>query len=237
MSKLKFINYYLAIWNYFCFLFGVCLVCLSDEDELPLGYRFLKLVESSHWEGNWEVLSRCWKTVGSVLVVYAINELPLLQRLFNTRPIQYLGRILCSLYLMHQSVYHLVRDPIVNILWYIATREPYTGTEDTSKLGGLFAFTWLMGYMVMSAINLYTAHLYTKHVDERCVRVAKRIDTNHNGSACKMCFPLTPDGDGEREREGLYRIISATENRTGVICVHGCCEANFTTKSSRFKKI
>jgi peptidoglycan/LPS O-acetylase OafA/YrhL len=111
-----------------------------------------------------------------VLVVYAISELPLLQRLFNRRPIEYLGKISFSLYLVHQPVYHLVRDPVINILWYIATREQYPGAEDASKLGGSFAFTWLAGYVVMSAINLYTAHLYTKYVDERCVRMAKRID-------------------------------------------------------------
>ncbi|OQE89710.1 hypothetical protein PENNAL_c0013G03730 [Penicillium nalgiovense] len=175
VSKLKFINS-LAIWNYFCFLFGLYLVCLSDDGELPPGYQFLKLVESSRWEDDWEVPSRCWKTVGSVLLVYAISELSLLQRLFNARPIQYLGKISFSLYLVHQSVYHLVRDPVINILWYIATREPYPGTEDASKLGGSFAFTWLAGYVVMSAINLYTAHLYTKYIDERCVRMAKRID-------------------------------------------------------------
>ncbi|KAJ5465863.1 acyltransferase 3 [Penicillium desertorum] len=92
------------------------------------------------------------------------------------RPIQYLGKISFSLYLVHQSVYHLVRDPVINILWYIATREQYPGAEDASKLGGSFAFTWLAGYVVMSATNLYTAHLYTKYVDERCVRMAKRID-------------------------------------------------------------
>ncbi|CAG7936891.1 unnamed protein product [Penicillium nalgiovense] len=175
VSKLKFINS-LAIWNYFCFLFGLYLVCLSDDGELPPGYQFLKLVESSRWEDDWEVPSRCWKTVGSVLLVYALSELSLLQRLFNARPIQYLGKISFSLYLVHQSVYHLVRDPVINILWYIATREPYPGTEDASKLGGSFAFTWLAGYVVMSAINLYTAHLYTKYIDERCVRMAKRID-------------------------------------------------------------
>jgi peptidoglycan/LPS O-acetylase OafA/YrhL len=89
---------------------------------------------------------------------------------------QYLGKISFSLYLVHQSVYHLVRDPVRNLLWYIATREPYPGTENASKFTIPFAFTWLVGYLIMSAINLNAAHLYTRYVDERCVEMAKRMD-------------------------------------------------------------
>lgn len=165
-----------TVWNYSCFGFGIYLLCLSDDGELPPGYQFLKLVESSRWEHDWAVLSKCWKTAGAVLVVYAISQLPRLQRPLNSKPMQYLGKISFSLYLVHQSVYHLVRDPVRNFLWYIATRESYPGTENASQFTVPFAFTWLVGYAIMSAINLYAAHLYTMYVDERCVDMAKRID-------------------------------------------------------------
>jgi len=159
-----------------CFVFGVYMVCLSDDGQLPPGYQFLKSVESSRWENDWAVLSKCWKTVGSVLVVYAIGQSPRLQRPLNSAPMQYLGRISFSLYLVHQSIYHLVRDPVRNFLWYIATREAYPGTEEASKFTVPFAFAWLVGYVIMSVINLYVAGLYTRFVDERCVQIAKKID-------------------------------------------------------------
>jgi peptidoglycan/LPS O-acetylase OafA/YrhL len=89
---------------------------------------------------------------------------------------QYLGKISFSLYLVHQSVYHLVRDPVRNFLWYMATRESYPGTENASQFTVPFAFTWLVGYVIMSVINLYAAHMYTKYIDERCVEMAKKLD-------------------------------------------------------------
>jgi peptidoglycan/LPS O-acetylase OafA/YrhL len=165
-----------AIWNYSCFIFGIYLLCLSDDGELPPGYLFLKTVESSRWENDWAVLSKCWKTAGSVLVVYAISQLPRLQGPLSSRPMQYLGKISFSLYLVHQSVYHLVRDPVRNFLWYMATRESYPGTENASQFTVPFAFTWLVGYVIMSVINLYAAHMYTKYIDERCVEMAKKLD-------------------------------------------------------------
>ncbi|KAJ5174908.1 acyltransferase 3 [Penicillium canariense] len=172
-SHFKSVNFS-TIWKYSCFIFGIYLVCLSDGGELPPDYRFLKFVESSRWENDWWVVSRCWKTAGSVLVVYAISQLPRLQRPLNSWPMQYLGKISFSLYLVHQTVYHLVRDPVRNFLWFIATREPYS--ENSRQYTVPFAFSWLAGYVIMSAINLYVAHLYTKYVDERCVQIAQRID-------------------------------------------------------------
>jgi peptidoglycan/LPS O-acetylase OafA/YrhL len=159
-----------------CFIFGIYLVCLGDDGELPPGYLFLKLVESSRWENDWAVMSKCWKTVGSVLVVYAISQSPRLQRPLNSAPMQYLGRISFSLYLVHQSIYHLVRDPVRNFLWYIATREAYPGTQAASEFTVPFAFAWLVGYVIMSVINIYVADVYTRYVDERCVQIAKKLD-------------------------------------------------------------
>ncbi|KAJ5698887.1 acyltransferase 3 [Penicillium macrosclerotiorum] len=162
--------------NAICFIFGTYLVCLSDDGHLPPGYQFLEAVESSRWDGDWAVMSKCWKTVGSVLVVFAISQSPSLQRPLNVRPIQYLGKISFSLYLVHQSVYHLVRDPIRNFLWFVATRDGYPGTQAASEYTGPFAFSWLTGFVILSVINLYVAGLYTRFVDERCVDVARKID-------------------------------------------------------------
>jgi len=159
-----------------CFTFGFWLVCLSDDGFLPPGYQFLECFESSRWEGDWAILSKIWKTVGSLLVVYGISQSPALQKPLDSRPIQYLGKISFSLYLVHQTVYHLVRDPVLGILWYVATGESYPGTMEASTHTGPFAFSWLVGFAIMTVINLYVAHFYTKFVDERCVQIAKKID-------------------------------------------------------------
>ncbi|KAH6879396.1 acyltransferase 3 [Thelonectria olida] len=174
-TKSRSVNF-TTVRTYACFVFGIWLVCLSDDGFLPPGYQFLELVESSRWENNWAILSKCWKTTGSVLLVYAIGKSPHLQRPLNSTPIQYLGKISFSLYLVHQSIYHLVRDPVRDFLWYVATREQYPGTPEASKHTIPFAFSWIVGYVIMTAINLYTAHLYTRFIDEPCVELAKKFD-------------------------------------------------------------
>ncbi|KAJ5888205.1 acyltransferase 3 [Penicillium taxi] len=158
-----------------CLIFGIHLVCLSDDGFLPPGYQFLKLVESSRWDNDWATVSKCWKTAGSVLIVYAIGKSGYLQRLLNSRPMQYLGKISFSLYLVHQSIYHLVRDPIRDFLWFVVTREGYPG-DTASERTFPFAFSWLVGYVILAVINIYVAHLYTRYIDERCVEVAKRFE-------------------------------------------------------------
>ncbi|KAJ5988766.1 acyltransferase 3 [Penicillium waksmanii] len=164
------------IQTFFCFTFGFWLVCLSDDGFLPPGYQFLSFFESSRWEGDWAIVSKTWKTTGSLLVVYGISRSPALQRPLDSRPIQYLGKISFSLYLVHQSVYHLVRDPVLGFLWYVATRESYPGTPEASKYTVPFAFSWIVGFAIISVINLYVSSLFTKFVDERCVQIAKRFD-------------------------------------------------------------
>jgi peptidoglycan/LPS O-acetylase OafA/YrhL len=164
-----------AIRTYVMFVVGIWLLCLSDDGALPPGYQFLQIAESSRWEGGWATVDKTWKTVGSVLVVSAISTTKQLQYPFNSKAVQYLGRISFSLYLIHQSIYHLASEPVKNALWYIATG----GSQSDAGAGDYkiaFAFTWIGGYIILTAINLYAANLYTKFVDERCINLAKQFD-------------------------------------------------------------
>ncbi|EEU34919.1 uncharacterized protein NECHADRAFT_39684 [Fusarium vanettenii 77-13-4] len=165
-----------TIRTYLSFILGVWLVCLNDHGSLPPGYRILELVESSRWENDWDTISQCWRTTGSVLVVYAISKSAHLQRPLNSTPIQYLGKISFPLYLVHQSVYHIFQQPLRDSLWYVATWGPFPGTPEANNHTAQFAFSWLGGFAFSSAINLCAAHLYTRFIDQRCVELAKNLD-------------------------------------------------------------
>ncbi|KEY71319.1 hypothetical protein S7711_05911 [Stachybotrys chartarum IBT 7711] len=164
-----------AVTTYTCLIFGTWLLCLGDDGHLTPGYQFLSMFETDRWEDDWGIIGKMWKTVGSALVVYAISKSELLQRPLNSKPVQYLGKISFSLYLVHQVVYHVFRNPVRNVLWYIATREPYSGEEAGNRTFP-FAFAWIVGYFIVSAINLYTADVYTRYVDEKCMEIAKMFD-------------------------------------------------------------
>lgn len=164
-----------TVWTYACFLLGLWLLCLGDDGFLTPGYQFLELISSERWDGAWGIVNKIWKTTGSILIVYAIRRSPLLQRPLNTRAVQFLGRVSFSLYLVHQSVYHMIRNPVRDALWYLAAGEPYGGVA-VEQHPFAFAFAWVGGYIVLSAVNLYVAHLYTRFIDERCIDLAKRFD-------------------------------------------------------------
>ncbi|KAL7932067.1 acyltransferase 3 [Trichoderma chlorosporum] len=164
-----------AIQTYVVFAIGIWFISLSDDGALPPGYQFLQIVEPSRWDGNWGIIDKSWKTVGSVMVVSAINNTKQLQAPLNSKLVQYLGRISFSLYLVHQTVYHLLSDPVRGTLWYIATGgtdpDPTTGIHKFAT-----AFCWIGGYIILSTVNLYAANLYTRFVDERCITLAKQFD-------------------------------------------------------------
>ncbi|KAH0491239.1 hypothetical protein TgHK011_002677 [Trichoderma gracile] len=164
-----------AIRTYAMFAVGIWLLCLSDDGALPPGYQFLQIAESSRWDGNWGIIDKTWKTVGSVLVVSAISTTKALQSPLNSKFVQYLGRISFSLYLVHQSIYHLFSDPVRKALWYMATggSEPEAGTGYYEAAS---AFRWVGGYIIVTAINLYVADFWTRYVDERCIKLAKQFD-------------------------------------------------------------
>ncbi|KAE8443638.1 hypothetical protein EG329_001496 [Mollisiaceae sp. DMI_Dod_QoI] len=71
------------------FIMGFYLLCLGLDGHLPPGYQFLIVFQPARWN-NWDICHMCWKSIGSAMLVYAIGELPYLQRLLNVGPVQYL---------------------------------------------------------------------------------------------------------------------------------------------------
>ncbi|KAL4894853.1 acyltransferase 3 [Aspergillus ambiguus] len=174
-GRVKPINFNKA-WTIFCFVFGLYLICLSDDGYLPPGYQFLKHVQSSRWDDDWAVLSKSWKSMGSFMLVYAISKSEFLQSPLDSKIVQYLGKISFSLYLVHQSVYHLGREPLLKFFWLVLRQEPYPGTEDAKTHSLAFGVSWLGTFLAMAVILIYLADVYTRFVDIRCVQLARRIE-------------------------------------------------------------
>ncbi|GES58185.1 hypothetical protein ATEIFO6365_0004033600 [Aspergillus terreus] len=163
-------------WTIFCFIFGLYLVCLSDDGYLPPGYQFLKHVQSSRWDDDWAVLSKSWKCMGSFMLVYAISKSALLQRPLTSDVVQYLGKISFSLYLVHQTVYHLGRDPMLKLFWLVLRGEAYPDTETAKQHIVTFGISWLGTFLAMAVIVIYLSDVYTRYVDVKCVQLARRIE-------------------------------------------------------------
>ncbi|KAF5860616.1 hypothetical protein ETB97_001320 [Aspergillus alliaceus] len=159
------------------FLAGYHLLCLGDDGHLSPGYQFLAAIQPSKWNNDWGVIHWAWKCVGAALLVYAINESRLLQRPFNTRPVQYLGKISFSLYLVHQAIYQMWRNPLRDYLWVLATGTPWPGSVEAPVQDAVaFHVAWWASGVILGTVVLYAAHYWTIYVDNRCVALTKRVE-------------------------------------------------------------
>lgn len=86
-----------------CFIFGVYLMCIGNERELTIEHRWLLYIQPGYWDDA-EFMTRCWRTLGALLVVYAIGRSSFLQYALNTRPAQYLGKVSFAVYLLHLNI-------------------------------------------------------------------------------------------------------------------------------------
>lgn len=108
---------------------------------------------------------RYWQCVGATLFVFCTARMPTLQRLFNSPPVQYLGRISYAIYLMHGPVLHTVGYSIERWAWGI------TGVEGSNYHLGFF----LASIFVIPSV-VWAADLFWRAVDAPVVRFAKSLE-------------------------------------------------------------
>jgi peptidoglycan/LPS O-acetylase OafA/YrhL len=159
------------------FVTGYYLLCLGNDGHLPPGYQFLSIFQPARWKDEWDIYHLCWKSIGSAMLVYAIGELPCLQRPLNTRPVQYLGKISFALYLLHETIYQLWRDPLRDLVYLMLSGNEYRSSGE-ALVADPFSFhvTWWTTGALLGAVAVCAAHYYTIYVDNWCVALAKRVD-------------------------------------------------------------
>jgi len=159
------------------FVAGYYLLCLGNDGHLPPGYQFLSVFQPARWKDKWDIYHWCWKSIGSAMLVYAIGEFPCLQRPLNTRPVQYLGKISFALYLLHETIYQLWRNPLRDLFYSMLSGKEY-GSSGEALGADPFSFhvAWWLAGVLLGTVAVCAAHYYTIYVDNRCVALAKRVD-------------------------------------------------------------
>ncbi|KAJ5664702.1 hypothetical protein N7462_011515 [Penicillium macrosclerotiorum] len=159
------------------FVAGFYLLCLGNDGHLPPGYQFLSIFQPSRWKNNWDIYHWCWKSIGSAMLVYGIGEFPILQRPLDTRLAQYLGKISFALYLLHETIYELCRNPLRDLIYSIFSGVEYTTSGEALSADTLaFHAAWWITGLLLGALTVGAAHYYTIYVDNPCVAFAKRVD-------------------------------------------------------------
>lgn len=145
-------------WGAFS-IFTLYLLSQPDaQSENTPGWRFLASLIPEWVEDKY----RYWQCIGAMLFVFCVARMPTWQRLFNTAPIQYLGKISYAIYLMHGPVLHTVGYSIERWAWSV------TGVEGWWYYGGF----WLAAIFVIPSV-VWAADIFWRAVDAPVVKFAK----------------------------------------------------------------
>ncbi|KAG9793873.1 hypothetical protein KCU95_g4653, partial [Aureobasidium melanogenum] len=109
---------------------------------------------------------RYWVGWAAILLVWATFNSVLLQRLFTSGPVQYLGKISFSLYLMHGPVTHTIGYASMDFFWRTIGEDTYMTKE--------------VGFVLAAAINIsstiWVADIFMRLVDTPTVQFAKWVE-------------------------------------------------------------
>lgn len=109
---------------------------------------------------------RYFQIIGAIMFVFCTARMPSLQRVFNSGPVQYLGRISYAIYLMHGPVLHTVGYGIEKWAWGI------TGTE-----GKWYTIGFALAAVFVIPSVVWAADVFWRAVDAPAVRLAKWLET------------------------------------------------------------
>lgn len=110
-----------------------------------------------------------WFALGAMQVVFACQQLPLLQKFFTTSPAQYLANISYALYLMHGPFLDMFAHRWMPYVWWAVG-----GRENSGMWTRTFA--WWGGVLGLSMPIFWAADLFWRAVDIPSVEIARWLE-------------------------------------------------------------
>lgn len=161
-------------------IFSLYLLSQPDaQAENTPGWRYL-----ASWIPEWvEDKYRYYQCIGACLFVFCVARMPTWQRVFNTAPIQYLGKISYAIYLMHGPVLHTVGYTFERWAWGL------TGVEGWWYYAGF----WLAAIFIVPTV-VWAADIFWRAVDAPVVRFAKWFEN-------KCLAPSKEDSPSRRQSQ------------------------------------
>lgn len=166
-------------WQPFFLVAGLYLLCLHGDTELPPEYGLLAHLQSPHWTKHnvWIDVQSAWHAIGALLVISAISSSAAYQRQLERRVPQYLGRLSFSMYLVHEILIRLWRNPLRDFFWtlckggggYPGTNTAYTDTVP-------FLTAWIAAGLTLGVVTMLIAEVHHRFVDRRIIAVSRSLD-------------------------------------------------------------
>ena len=145
---------------WFClFLVSLWLACWPDigSDKSP-GYIFLSSITPERFPAGDAGRTRFWTSLAAPMMLLALDNLPFLQRIFNTPLMEYLGELSFSLYIVHA--------PLL-----------YTFGRAFSTICINFTGSKFLGFLLGACVNIpvifWAADVYWRLVDAKTVEFGR----------------------------------------------------------------
>ncbi|KAI0100081.1 hypothetical protein GGR51DRAFT_564493 [Nemania sp. FL0031] len=172
----------------FCVLFGT-LLCSWPEamPDSAQPYRSLWELTPSNWRpdanhgspepvGGWVWW---WGTIGAFLMLWGLEQLPLLQKALSISSLKYLGEISYAYYLLQGLGHTHVGNPI-----YQSLQDKYGWSKNSA---------FAAGYIVGNIFNIIASDYFWRVIDESFIRLARFVVVEWLGVG---------KGPGSRSRNG-----------------------------------
>ena len=147
--------FWLSVFIFSLFLAG----WPDDNSERSVGYVTLTHITPKRFN-NGTNRSRFWTSIGAVLMLASFENLPVLQRPFNTAVAEYLGEISFALYIVHVGI-------LYTFGWHLTT---YCIAATGSRACG-----FLIAACMVTPVTFWVADVFWRGVDVRCVKAARRL--------------------------------------------------------------
>ncbi|KAH9893105.1 acyltransferase 3 [Xylariomycetidae sp. FL2044] len=158
------------------FVAGVYLLCLPVQDPFPADWFFQTHLNLPYWT-EWEIRMRSWQTIGAVLFIGTVRKTPVLKRPFETPFAQFLGHISFSLYLLHQTVYRIALNRVLDVVSLIFTGQGFWYAEKPeNNAGHVFFLAWVVATLSIGSFLAVASRYMARTVDQRSVTLALRIE-------------------------------------------------------------
>ncbi|KAF2401827.1 hypothetical protein EJ06DRAFT_362847 [Trichodelitschia bisporula] len=113
------------------------------------------------------------QTLGAIGITWAVANCPTLQRPFNTRFAQYLGKISYAFYIVHGPAIHIIGYSVTPALWRAAGVTMADGAGAVSPAWAKYWTCLALGTAVLAVVIAVVADWFWRIVDVRCVKVAR----------------------------------------------------------------
>jgi peptidoglycan/LPS O-acetylase OafA/YrhL len=139
---------------------------LDPSNDPVVGFLH-QLTPQIYFENGPDIIPCFWFAFSSILIVWSLFRIPILQKPFVTGPVQYLGDSSYSIYIIHGMFPSTWQERI-----RIFTVNTIGGTTATT---GFITFAFEM--VILYLLNAWASELFMRFVDLKSVKFARRIES------------------------------------------------------------